>query len=110
MDRKSLTMQRIITFQSEGTNTVTVASLEQVVESDPMAFIHAITPTPLLMIIATADTTVPPELQRAAFAQAGEPKRLFTYQGDHYDIYDLPETTLLAASEARAWFTTYLKQ
>lgn len=39
--------------------------------------------TPLLMIVAGRDWLTPPELSIDTSVRAGEPKRLWVYQGDH---------------------------
>ncbi len=44
-------------------------------------------PTPLLMIVATDDRVADTEAELAAFARAGEPKRLETVVGDHFVVY-----------------------
>jgi cephalosporin-C deacetylase-like acetyl esterase len=44
-------------------------------------------PTPLLMIVATDDRVADTEAALAAFARAGEPKRLETVVGDHFVAY-----------------------
>ena len=86
---------------------VTMSSLEAVLDYAPARTIDLIAPRPLLMLLAKNDPIAPPETIRAAYARAGEPKRLVEVEGTHYSVY------LEAADEAsRAavdWFTEYLK-
>lgn len=98
------TKARTPTFE----NSITLASLELLMQSDPMSFVAAIRPRPLLFIVARQDRTASPELARAAYDLAGEPKELLEFDGGHYDVYDDPETFAFAAHAARAWFQTHL--
>lgn len=89
-------------------NQVTVESVELNMEYYPVANIHLISPTPLLMIIGSNDTITPAELQRKAFERAQEPKKLVVYKGDHFDAYSgvgFEETSKAAVD----WFTQHLK-
>jgi uncharacterized protein len=89
-------------------NAVTVSSVAELVQTDPANFIEAVAPTLLLLIMANQDGTVSPDLTRQAFERAGDPKQLIGYDGDHYDVYDIPETAQMAAEAARRWFATHL--
>ncbi len=89
-------------------NEITVSSLAQVLEHQPASFAEDIAPTPLLMIVANQDRTAPPEPALAAFHRAGQPKRLVTFDGDHYDVYERPEIVELATGAARDFFRTHL--
>ena len=73
----------------------------------PGMFIEQIAPTPLLMIIAGADELTPPDLQRAAFERAGQPKRLLVLEGStHYEPY---LARFAESSEAaKDWFVGHL--
>src|SRR5207244_9324735 len=66
---------------------VTMSSLEAVLEYAPARSIDLIAPRPLLMLLARSDPIAPPETIRAAFARAGEPKRLVEVEGTHYSVY-----------------------
>jgi uncharacterized protein len=83
------------------------SSLEAALDYAPARSINLIAPRPLLMLLAKNDPIAPPETIRAAFARAGEPKRLVEVEGTHYSVY------LEAAEEASRWavewFTEYLK-
>ena len=74
---------------------------------EPISLISRIAPTPLLMIVADQDTQTPVAWQREAFELAGEPKKLVTLAGRHYDPYTLQ----LAASRQTAldWFQAHLQ-
>lgn len=87
-------------------NRITQRSLELIASYEPAQFVSRIAPTPLLMILATDDTQTPYAGQRAAFERAGEPRRLVTIDGGHYDPY----TTSFAdaAGAARDWFLAHL--
>ncbi|MFK0160873.1 alpha/beta hydrolase [Streptomyces sp. NPDC090493] len=73
---------------------------------DPGVWIDRISPTPLLMIVGLQDVVTPTDTQLAAFEQAGEPKKLITYDGDHFSAYDdhFKET----GGGARDWFVQHL--
>ncbi len=88
-------------------NEITIRSLDLLRGYEPGAFIGRIAPTPLLMIIADQDTQTPVEWQREAFANAGEPKKLVSLPGRHYDPY----TALLEQSRQASldWFEEHLK-
>jgi uncharacterized protein len=68
-------------------NELTMSSLDAILEYAPGRSIELIAPRPLLMMLGTEDTNTSPGLTRAAFARAGEPKRLLELDGDHYSIY-----------------------
>jgi alpha-beta hydrolase superfamily lysophospholipase len=66
-----------------------------------------ISPTPLLMIIGAKDTVIhADDLQRAAFARAGEPKQLVTYDSGHFAAY--VQYLEVTAGSAEKWFTQHL--
>jgi dipeptidyl aminopeptidase/acylaminoacyl peptidase len=88
-------------------NEVTLQSREMARSYVPGAFVPKIAPTPLLMVAAENDTTTPTDLQRAAFATAGEPKRLVVVPDcGHYGVYiDRFDESALPA---RDWFLQHL--
>lgn len=92
------------TFQNE----VTVTSLEQAIQTAPGDYIASVAPTPMLVIMAEPDKTVVTKLTEAAFADAGEPKKLLRFNGLHYDVYDKPDILQWASEAARDWFATHL--
>ncbi|MCG2621833.1 alpha/beta hydrolase [Arthrobacter sp. I2-34] len=87
-------------------NEVTVRSLELARTYEPGAYIERIAPTPLLMIIADADSITPTGLQQDAYRRAHHPKRLLMVPGGHYSVYtDHFEDTRKAAAD---WFSRHL--
>lgn len=89
-------------------NQVTVESLEVNMEGRPVADIQLISPTPLLMIVASNDTISPTELQKKAFDQAKEPKKLVEVKGGHFDAYSGAGFEV-GSKAAVDWFTQHLK-
>jgi fermentation-respiration switch protein FrsA (DUF1100 family) len=88
-------------------NAVTISSLQEAVQTAPGDYIEAVSPTPLLVIMADPDKTVVIDYTMDAFERAGEPKKLITINGLHYDAYDKPETLQQATEAARAWFVEH---
>lgn len=87
-------------------NEITLRSWELYNEYEPAAFIDRICPTPLLMIVPTADSMTPSVDALAAYQRALEPKALLTVPGGHYSVYiDQFEATSAAA---RDWLVTHL--
>lgn len=68
-------------------NTVTVRSNRLARMYEPGAWIARISPTPLLMVVATHDTMTFTDLALAAYEQALEPKKLVMIPGGHFDPY-----------------------
>jgi hypothetical protein len=68
-------------------NEVTLRSRDLWLEYEPWSFMHRISPTPLLMIIAANDTRVPTRDQLEAYDRALEPKELLLLDCAHYDPY-----------------------
>ncbi len=89
-------------------NAVTLESLEKMLEYDPTGGIELVAPTPLLVVAATADSLVPIAAVRAAFARAGEPKRLVELDCGHFDVYQTEPWHERSASAATDWFRTHL--
>jgi fermentation-respiration switch protein FrsA (DUF1100 family) len=88
-------------------NEVTMSSLEAILEHRPARSIELIAPRPLLMILTKNDAISSPDSIRAAFAHAGEPKRLLELEGGHYALYRGPGAD--EASRAAAdWFSQHL--
>src|SRR5581483_11623435 len=71
-------------------NEITLESLERILEYAPGYTTHLISPTPLLMIVATRDVLTPSTLAYAAYERAKEPKELVRMEGEHYDVYHEP--------------------
>lgn len=89
-------------------NQVTIESLEINKEFAPATNIQLISPTPLLMIIASDDIVCRTELQIQAFNRAGEPKKLVITEGGHFNAYQ-GSAFDEAVSAAVEWFKQYLK-
>lgn len=85
---------------------VTLRTMEMYAEYEPAAFIERIAPTPLLMIIADADTMTFTDEELGAFNRAREPKKLLIVPGDHRVVYF--EQYERTASAARDWFVQHL--
>jgi len=87
-------------------NKVTLRSLDYRLEFDARPYVPRISPTPLLMIVATQDTITPNEVALAAFESARAPKSLALIEGDHYVPYGgaFNRSSVLA----RDWFTQHL--
>ncbi|KAF5981981.1 hydrolase of the alpha/beta superfamily [Fusarium bulbicola] len=67
---------------------VTPQTLLNMVAFEPLAFMHRIAPTPLLMVSADNDICAPTFTQLKAYALAYEPKRLAILEGSgHFDPY-----------------------
>ncbi|KZL87246.1 kda protein in trax-fino intergenic region, partial [Colletotrichum incanum] len=67
---------------------VTLQSVFNISVFEPRAFIHRISPTPLLMVVAERDATVSTSSQLEAFASAREPKTLAVIKNsEHFDLY-----------------------
>jgi fermentation-respiration switch protein FrsA (DUF1100 family) len=91
-------------------NELTMSSLEAILEYAPGTSIELIAPRPLLIILPTQDVNTSPEMTRAAFERAGEPKRLFEIDGDHYSIYPWSKGTNFdkVSQAATDWFAEHL--
>lgn len=51
------------------------------------AYIEHISPTPLLLSLATKDVVTPTSTSLAAYNRALEPKELHLFDGGHYEAY-----------------------
>ncbi|WP_051574143.1 alpha/beta hydrolase [Mycobacterium sp. URHB0044] len=89
-------------------NSVTVRSTGRTLAYDVRPFMRRISPTPLLMVVASDDQTTPPSLALEAYEAALEPKELVMISGGHYAVYwpHLSRDRVTAA--AARWFETHL--
>jgi cephalosporin-C deacetylase-like acetyl esterase len=87
-------------------NEVTVRSTLAATTYEPGVYVERVSPTPLLMVVATHDTVTLTDTALAAYERALEPKRLVAIPGGHFDPY-LAEFGA-ASDAARAWFTDHL--
>jgi hypothetical protein len=85
---------------------VTLRSFEPSLAVDLTARMPAISPIPLLMVLAEDDTMY--AFQRQAFEAAGEPKSLVVLPGHHYSVYGSEKKRALGA--ALDWFAEHLVQ
>ena len=89
-------------------NELTVYSLSYALEYDVRQYAKRISPTPLLMMVAAADHTMPASLGFEFYNEALEPKRLVVLPGGHYDAY-MPDGSLDLVIQASAeWFRSHL--
>lgn len=87
-------------------NECTLRSLDWWLEYDITAYVKAISPTPLLMILASDDQISPTEIQLETFELAHEPKKISIVRGDHFSAY--LENFQHFSSMAAVWFTEHL--
>ena len=88
-------------------NAITIDSLDTHVTYAPTATIDRISPTPLLMIVASDDVITPTAAAKRAFERAKEPKQLVTVPGRHFDAYHGPKHDAFA-KPAADWFKRWL--
>jgi hypothetical protein len=88
-------------------NAVTLRSVELFTEYEPGRRIGAISPTPLLMVLARDDHLTPFDLAAAAFAKAREPKQLLVVPGGHFDAY-VGDNFRRSIEVQRDWFARHL--
>ena len=87
-------------------NAVTIRSTRAARMYEPGTWVDRVSPTPLLMVVALADTITVTDLALAAYERALEPKKLVTIQGGHFDPY-LSQFDVSSAA-AVAWFREHL--
>jgi fermentation-respiration switch protein FrsA (DUF1100 family) len=85
---------------------VTLRTMEMYAEYEPATIIERISPTPLLMIIASDDDMTFTDDELEAFHRAREPKSLVIVPGDHRVVYF--EQFERTSTAARDWFATHL--
>jgi pimeloyl-ACP methyl ester carboxylesterase len=87
-------------------NEVTLRSVEMASEYEPGLYIRHVSPTPLLLIVDTADSLAPADLALDAYERALHPKKLVLLNGGHFAAYieDFPA----ASVAARDWFVQHL--
>jgi fermentation-respiration switch protein FrsA (DUF1100 family) len=87
-------------------NEITLRSAEMAREYEPGIHVSRISPTPLLMIVATHDTLVPTDLALDAYERALQPKRLVLVRGGHFEPY--LGGFAQAGAAARDWLVEHL--
>ena len=95
---------------SQGTweNTVTLRSTRAARMYEPGVWISRISPTPLLMVVASHDTITVTDLALAAYEKALQPKRLVMLPGGHFDGYSKYFED--SSSAAVGWFREHLSK
>lgn len=88
-------------------NSVTIRSTRGARMYEPGVWVSRVSPTPLLMVVASHDTITVTDLALAAYERALEPKRLALIPGGHFDPY--LSSFDQASGAARAWFREHLK-
>jgi uncharacterized protein len=88
-------------------NQVTVESLEHFIAYSPEVFLPRISPTPLLLVVASHDTIAPTDIALEGYERALEPKRLVIMQGGHFDAYSGPGFDITSGA-AVEWFKQHL--
>jgi len=87
-------------------NEVTVRSTRAARMYEPGAWVSRVSPTPLLMVVATEDRVTVSDVALGAYERALQPKRLALIPGSHFDPY--VAQFALAAPAATAWFVEHL--
>lgn len=87
-------------------NEITLRSGEMAREYEPGSWVHRISPTPLLMIVADKDTVTPTDLALDAYEQARHPKKLVLLSGGHFVPY--VEQFDRSSGAAIEWFQEHL--
>lgn len=87
-------------------NTVTLRSTRAARMYEPGTWISRISPTPLLMVVASYDTITATDLALAAYEKALQPKRLVMFPGGHFDGY--VKYFRESSSAAVDWFREHL--
>lgn len=88
-------------------NSATVRSARLARTYEPGHWVLRVSPTPLMMIIATADHVTLTDLELRAYEHALEPKQLVLIEGGHFDPYlgEFPRASAAAVS----WFRQHLQ-
>ena len=89
-------------------NEITLRSNAAARMYEPGIWAPRVSPTPLLMVVATRDTITPTDLALAAYERALEPKRLCLIEGGHFDPYLDQFPT--SSGAAIVWFREHLQR
>ncbi len=87
-------------------NEVTLRSGRAARMYEPGAWIARVSPTPLMLVVAMADTITLTGLALSAYERALQPKKLVTLRGGHFDAY--LSQFAVARDAVVAWFQQYL--
>jgi fermentation-respiration switch protein FrsA (DUF1100 family) len=88
-------------------NEVTLQSLSMALEYEPWALASRVSPTPLLMLVATKDDLIPTVHALETYEMALEPKKLVLVPGGHFGAY--VDHFALTGGAAVDWFVEHLK-
>jgi len=97
---------RFFTSVKSWPNKVTLRSVENSGEFEPIAYIEQISPTPILFLVADKDTINTTNLALKAHRLALEPKKLILIKGDHFVPY--LEQFDTCVNEACKWYAKFL--
>ena len=87
-------------------NEITLRSVEMYSEYEPGSYIERISPTPLLMLVATNDVVAVTDEALAAYNRAREIKKLHLFSGGHFSAYT--DQFDSCSYEAIEWFKKHL--
>jgi fermentation-respiration switch protein FrsA (DUF1100 family) len=87
-------------------NEVTLRSVEMFMEYEPGVYIEHVSPTPLLLVVASGDHLTVADEALAAYERALEPKKLALLRGGHFDAYVKGFED--SSGAARDWFVEHL--
>jgi fermentation-respiration switch protein FrsA (DUF1100 family) len=87
-------------------NAVTARSTRSARMYEPGAWVSRVSPTPLLMVVASHDAITLTDLALAAYERALEPKKLVLVPGGHFDPY--LSGFHIACGAAVDWFRQHL--
>jgi fermentation-respiration switch protein FrsA (DUF1100 family) len=87
-------------------NTVTMRSTRLARMYEPGVWVPRVSPTPLLMIVASHDVITLTDLALASYEQALEPKKLVLIPGGHFDPYR--SELEISCGAAVGWFRQHL--
>ena len=88
-------------------NQITLRTIEYLFGYEPGWYVPNISPTPLLMVVASNDAVTPSALALQVFETAAQPKKLVIIPGGHFDAYRGPSGELAKAA-ARDFFVEHL--
>ncbi|MGO4287482.1 alpha/beta hydrolase [Bosea sp. TAB14] len=89
-------------------NEVTLRSGRAARMYEPGAWLGRVSPTPLMLIVAMADSITLTDLALAGYERALQPKQLVMVQGGHFDAY--LSQFAVARDAALGWFRTHLHE
>jgi uncharacterized protein len=87
-------------------NEVTVRSIDHILGYDVSPFVPHISPTPLLLLVASVDISTPADLALSTYLTALEPKKVVVLPDDHYSPY--MEDFEQASTAATEWLGEHL--